>query len=300
MEDLNKTQIVLLAIFITFVTAAATGVVTVTLMDQTPPGVTQTVNRIVERTVEKVISPGKVEKTEIKQIVREDDTIIASIKKSKQSLIKVVRGGALLVANSSPQTQQASLVESLKEASEDNTALVAQSGGGVGNVGFIVSSDGLILTSNDIVGQEDATYSVVLPDETKHSAKLLKESADRGIALFKMEVTEKNKTFVIPLNAISGEQVSLGQTVIALSSDYGLSTVSIGYVSGFKSGNASSSPVIKTSIKPTENWSGRPIIDINGYLVGMYGKSNDIVPYSVIKNLIDSVGVAVEKTKTTP
>ena len=91
MEDLNKTQIVLLAIFITFVTAAATGVTVVTLMDQAPPAITQTINRVVERTIETVVSPGKVEKTEIRQVLKEDDTIVASLKKAKQSVLRVIR-----------------------------------------------------------------------------------------------------------------------------------------------------------------------------------------------------------------
>jgi len=51
MEKLNKSQIVLLTLLVSFVTLIATGVVTVSLMDQAPPAIAQTVNRIVERTV---------------------------------------------------------------------------------------------------------------------------------------------------------------------------------------------------------------------------------------------------------
>lgn len=53
-EDLSKTQLLLLTILVNFVTAIATAVLTVSLLDQAPPYVTQTVNQIVERTVETV------------------------------------------------------------------------------------------------------------------------------------------------------------------------------------------------------------------------------------------------------
>lgn len=53
-EELNKTQLLLLTLLVNFVTSIATGVLTVSLLTDTAPTVTQTVNRIVERTVETV------------------------------------------------------------------------------------------------------------------------------------------------------------------------------------------------------------------------------------------------------
>ncbi len=54
MEHLTKQQIVLLTLLVSFVTSIATGIVTVSLMDQTSTGITQTINQIVEKTIEKV------------------------------------------------------------------------------------------------------------------------------------------------------------------------------------------------------------------------------------------------------
>lgn len=53
-EDLSKTQLLLLTILVNFVVAIATGVMTVSLLDQAPTTVTQTVNRIVDHTIETV------------------------------------------------------------------------------------------------------------------------------------------------------------------------------------------------------------------------------------------------------
>jgi hypothetical protein len=54
-QDLNKSQLILLAILISFVTSIATGISTVTLMQQAPSSVTVPINRIVKQTIEKVV-----------------------------------------------------------------------------------------------------------------------------------------------------------------------------------------------------------------------------------------------------
>ncbi|MEI8130219.1 MAG: hypothetical protein WCG55_01795 [bacterium] len=84
-KDLNKTQLILLAILLSFVVSIATGIVTVTLMQQAPTGFTQTVNRVVQQTIEKVspdYSPNKVQTV----VVKEDDLVVDAVTKTRSHL----------------------------------------------------------------------------------------------------------------------------------------------------------------------------------------------------------------------
>ena len=97
-EDLSTTQIILLALLVSFVTSIATGIVTVSLLAQAPPAVTNTVNQIVERTVETVLpATDSKPSTTIKEttvVVKEEDLITKSISESFGKTVRVYSGVA--------------------------------------------------------------------------------------------------------------------------------------------------------------------------------------------------------------
>jgi hypothetical protein len=97
-EDLSKTQLLLLTILVNFITAIATAVMTVSLLDQAPPTVTQTVNRIVERTVESAAQtplpaiPGIAAPAKETIVIRDEDLLSAAIRADAGRRVLIYKG----------------------------------------------------------------------------------------------------------------------------------------------------------------------------------------------------------------
>ena len=85
-EELNKTQLILLALLVSFVTSIATGIVTVALMEQAPPGVTRTINQVVEKTIE-IIQPGEETIIVHETVIRESELIRSAVQKNLTGLV---------------------------------------------------------------------------------------------------------------------------------------------------------------------------------------------------------------------
>ncbi len=94
MEHLTRQQIILLALLVSFVSSIATGIVTVSLLDQNSPAVTQTINRVVEKTIQ-TVSPGT---TTMKEtiVVREDEAVTNAIAKAGKSIARIWSNGAFV------------------------------------------------------------------------------------------------------------------------------------------------------------------------------------------------------------
>jgi hypothetical protein len=59
-EELSKAQLLLLTVMVNFVVSIATGVLTVSLLDQAPIQVSEGVDRVVERTIQTIATPVQV------------------------------------------------------------------------------------------------------------------------------------------------------------------------------------------------------------------------------------------------
>lgn len=114
MEYLTKSQIILLTLFVSFVSSMATGIVVVTLMQQAPEPVFQTITKVVEKTIEKVV-PTIIEKPGKQVVVKDEDLLVAAIDRNMKGVI------------------------ALKVAGEEG-------GGRSVGIGVIVSSDGVVVT----------------------------------------------------------------------------------------------------------------------------------------------------------
>lgn len=92
MEHLTKQQIVLLCLLVSFVSSIATGIVTVSLLDQAPPAVTQTINRVVERTIQTVGANATTTKETV--IVKDDQAIVDAIARASKAIVRIQSDGA--------------------------------------------------------------------------------------------------------------------------------------------------------------------------------------------------------------
>lgn len=93
-EDLTKTQLLLLTILVNFVTSIATGVLTVSLLDQAPPTVIQTVNRIVDHTIEQVTTEVPVVRNVPIEAPSTEDLLTAAIAENAARSVRMYRTGA--------------------------------------------------------------------------------------------------------------------------------------------------------------------------------------------------------------
>jgi hypothetical protein len=91
-KELNKSQLILLAILLSFITSIATGIVTVTLMQQAPVSIMTPINRVVQQTVEKITQvEGK--PTVQTVVIKEEDLVVEAIAKNQSAIFTVTKNG---------------------------------------------------------------------------------------------------------------------------------------------------------------------------------------------------------------
>src|SRR3989338_2433885 len=89
-KDLNKSQLILLAILLSFVTSIVTGITTVTLLERAPSSVTVPINRVIRQTVEKIEQMEG--KTTVETVViKEEDLVWESLGKNQSALFAISR-----------------------------------------------------------------------------------------------------------------------------------------------------------------------------------------------------------------
>lgn len=267
-ERLTKAQIVLLTLLVSFVTSIATGIVTVTLLDQAPPVVTQTINRVIEKTVERVV-PGENQAATIITnektiVVNEEDLVTDAIKKNTDKIVRIY-----------------------KETPEGRVYLGA---------GVIVSKDGIVTAATDssLVRGGDA-FRVVLSDGKDILGTLVVLSTDKPTALLRL--TFKEEDGVVPGSIKYGDinGLKLGQSVMTLYGNERLS-VGAGIISGLDeketevappqnaSGtNATPVPTTISVLQAIETNIGTGQIEKGGILMNLFG---DVVGISTIESRI--------------
>ena len=187
MKDLNKSQLIMLALLLSFVTSIATGIVTVTLMQQAPESITVPINRIIRQTVEKIV-PGENKSTVQTVVIKEEERVVDAIAKNHSTIFNIT-----------------------KQSIDDSGNQIEVSAG----KGFVISKDGVIVADATLVPDKEVYF--VKNNSGKFKADFF--STDKaGFSFLKIgaPLDEKNKlTYTIPTFG-NLDDMKAGQKIIVL------------------------------------------------------------------------------------
>ena len=132
--------------------------------------------------------------------------------------------------------------------------------------GFILSSDGYIMTNHHVVNGANKIL-IVTNDKSSYEAKLIGSDKRSDLALLKIDA--KNLPTV---KIASDDNVKLGEWVLAIGSPFGFNqTVTAGIVSGKQRKLAGDNyvPYIQTDVAINPGNSGGPLFNLSGEVIGV-------------------------------
>jgi serine protease Do len=134
---------------------------------------------------------------------------------------------------------------------------------GVGS-GFILSSDGLIMTNAHVVEGADEVL-VTLTDKREFKAKIIGSDKRTDVAVVKIEATGLPAVKIGDIG-----RLKVGEWVMAIGSPFGLeNTVTAGIVSAKQRDTGDYLPFIQTDVAINPGNSGGPLINMRGEVVGI-------------------------------
>ena len=134
---------------------------------------------------------------------------------------------------------------------------------GVGS-GFIVATDGFVMTNHHVVDGADEIY-VTLTDKREFKGKLIGSDQRTDVALVKIDAAG------LPALKIGDpNRVRVGEWVLAIGSPFGLeSTVTAGIVSAKGRETGDYLPFIQTDVAVNPGNSGGPLLNMRGEVIGI-------------------------------
>ncbi len=145
-----------------------------------------------------------------------------------------------------------------------------------GGSGFIISRDGYVITSNHVVADTSADYTVIIDPTHKHQAKVLSRNPINDVAVLKIE--GKNFPYI---ELADSDRIELGEEVVAIGNPLGEfnDTLSAGIVSGLSRYVTAFGGVdhqmqnlrglIQTDAAINPGNSGGPLVNMKGKVIGI-------------------------------
>ncbi|MEQ1561642.1 MAG: S1C family serine protease [Nitrospira sp.] len=276
MEDLNKQQIILLTLLISFVTSIATGIMTTSLLQEAPVEITRNINRIVEKTIETVTPAVTTSQTKTKEtttvIVKEEDSVVDSINKNINSVVRIKEKNATLGIND------------------------------FYGIGLVISKDGTILANRKTISR-DSTYTALMADNKEFTLTPVGVDKNTNIILFKAQTPDKSPYVFTPavfadaepklgqtLIGIGGDEtnsVSVGRASLLLTKDLTVGTTTTKYLNG-----------ISADISLKEIVQGSPLLNLSGDVVGFNVSSDSFKYFTYIGVIKKEINTILETPKT--
>ena len=173
--------------------------------------------------------------------------------------------------------------------------------------GFIVSSDGLVVTSKHVVGDVGATYHVITNTNKTYTVKNVYRDPLNDIALLKINPSDNPGETLKPVTMGDSSNLQVGQFVVAIGTALGQfkNTVTTGVISGlgrsitagdeFQGYVENLNNVIQTDAAINPGNSGGPLVDSSGEVIGINtaiaqnGQNIGFaLPINVVKNSINN------------
>lgn len=172
--------------------------------------------------------------------------------------------------------------------------------------GFIVESNGLIVTNKHVISDKNAKYSVFTSDGKEYQAEIKAQDPLNDIAFLKIDAKG------LPTAELgNSDDLQVGQSVVAIGNALGQyqNTVTTGVVSGIgraiEAGDSSGASaetlenVIQTDAAINPGNSGGPLVNIDGQVIGVNTAIDQggqligfAIPINMVKRQIESVKVS--------
>lgn len=209
--------------------------------------------------------------------------VVAAVKKASPAVVSIVISEQVPIVEQCPYNPFGDLppefqqffgnTPDMTQPCDTGKTQLQEVGGGSG---FIISSDGLILTNKHVVSDTSASYTVITNDGKKYSAKVLARDPSQDFAVVKI-----NATGLPTVSLGDSDGLELGQTAIAIGNALGQfsNTVSVGVVSGLERTVTASDEadgqqetiqgVIQTDAAINPGNSGGPLLNLQGEVIGI-------------------------------
>lgn len=248
-------------------------------------------------------------KTEVQSILpvaKEEDSVVGAVKKAKPAVVSIVVSKEVPKYDVTYDQNGTNPFGDMFPGFFMQTPTYKQNGTekkqiGSGS-GFLISSDGLIVTNRHVVADKTASYEVMLNNGKKYNATVLARDGVLDVALMRI-----NGLGFPYLELANSDTLEVGQSVVAIGNALGefKNTVSVGVVSGLSrsvvagDGMGSSErldKVIQTDAAINPGNSGGPLLNLAGQVIGInvavvQGSSNVgfALPVNSVKSAIESV-----------